>query len=521
MRAGQIDHERRQPGQDQRAHHNQHVKHREAPHLLPESGSAANNRQGHHHRPHHPGQHNGQQADIRCHRALLRAGIDRRGRHRLLAGGFLHHQEDAAGDRRDQHDQHNLPPGEGVAVAAHHPLRRADQRHAQAAKDHQRPGCQPHAQRRAGVELAVIADAVAVVVQLERVGDVGAVVRSVGYAVGIQIARWDNRDHGDHPQRRDQAEDQARRDQPEEGTAVASFLQVMLGQAGDPVQRQEAAEDGDVDKGDFLGGQHQGHGRRQNDQPARFAPHPLRAVQILERGIDHDQREQDGRHVVADIAAVVHQQRRDQEQQRDQQGPHPPQPAPEQGWHHHHCHTDQGRVDARREVVVPEEQVEEGVHVEQQRPMHQRRVLEVPVAVQVPGELGVQALVMAHDPHAKIGESGDDRQDEQHRISDHFPIHGVGILQNVIQGVRIAISRFGFQGRYSSQNLDPGRKGPQRASVAPTTGTGDGLTAGGSVGSARRAATAVGETTTAIAGASVLLCVAVATIIYGAGCSGA
>ena len=64
--------------------------------------------------------------------------------------------------------------------------------------------------------------------------------------------------------------------------------------------------------------------------------------------------------------------------------------------HEHHHDAQRRRVDTCREVAVTKQKIKEGGCVEEDRPMHQGRVLERAVGVEVVGIARVQALVMAH-----------------------------------------------------------------------------------------------------------------------------
>ena len=64
----------------------------------------------------------------------------------------------------------------------------------------------------------------------------------------------------------------------------------------------------------------------------------------------------------------------------------------------------------RREIARAEEKIGQGDQVKLQRPVHHRVVLIAVALVEQPREVGVQALVVAHDADAQVVEPGDDGQ---------------------------------------------------------------------------------------------------------------
>jgi hypothetical protein len=138
-------------------------------------------------------------------------------------------------------------------------------------------------------------------------------------------------------------------------------------------------------------------------------------LQVAEDRPEGEGRPERGGDVVADVAGVVGDGGGDEEQEgRGQRAP-PSQPAAQEVREGHQDGAHNGDGQPGREVAIAEEEVGQGDQMEVQRPVHHRVVLESQPGVEVPGELAVQALVVALDPVPQHYQPGDqaNQDDEQ------------------------------------------------------------------------------------------------------------
>ncbi len=172
--------------------------------------------------------------------------------------------------------------------------------------------------------------------------------------------------------------------------------------AGKGQQGEEGAEDEPVDEGHLLGAK----GQREESR-CQIKIDILALLQILKAGEEEQHGPDSDVDIVADIAGVIEERGRDEEQGRGYQGPRPPQPLSQEVGEAHQSHAEEGRHDAGREVVHPKKEVDERVGVEEEGAVHHGVVLIALADIELPGIVGMQALVVAHGAHAQVPEAGE------------------------------------------------------------------------------------------------------------------
>jgi hypothetical protein len=140
--------------------------------------------------------------------------------------------------------------------------------------------------------------------------------------------------------------------------------------------------------------------------------------------------------VFAHVAMMEEEQRRDEDQQASQQRPGAAQPALEEQREEDHQHAEDGRIQTAGEVVRAKQGVHQRVDVEEDRPMHQRRMLERAVLAEQVRVVGVQAFVVAHHAVAQSDEARDEGDDEDRQPGQGVPVEANALAQPT--GERIA-----------------------------------------------------------------------------------
>ena len=164
-----------------------------------------------------------------------------------------------------------------------------------------------------------------------------------------------------------------------------------LGPPNSPAGATEAEEpeNGPGDERILLADQGSQHACRQEIQPAAdsgldVANQPQGPQQTAERHVD----------VVADVPAVKQQRRADGQQDCCQQGSATAQDAAEPPKRRHRGGAHQGRKQPGREIRRSKQQIQQGVHMEQERAVHHGIVAVVEGVHDVPRVQGMEAFVM-------------------------------------------------------------------------------------------------------------------------------
>ena len=176
----------------------------------------------------------------------------------------------------------------------------------------------------------------------------------------------------------------------------------------EPGADQEDEGDEATDEEVFLGREEQ-RGRHAGG----VEPLPLGGRQVAEHADDQQQREEVDVDVVADEAREVQKRRRDGEQDGGGDGAVAAELVPQQKRQADDPDAEQRRHQARGEVAGAEEQKDQRVQLEQQRPVH-HRVVDVALAVEeAPRIEGVQALVVVERLGAQVPEAQDQADEHQ------------------------------------------------------------------------------------------------------------
>ena len=182
------------------------------------------------------------------------------------------------------------------------------------------------------------------------------------------------------------------------------------------VEREQ--EEGDQQERHFLRAEGEGEGGGVGDQPARPS-----VVQVAPEGGHREQREEGEVDVHAQEAAVVDGGRGEGEEGPGGERAPRTQPAAQGEGRGHHAHAEEGGRDARGVVRGRPDEEGEALHDVEEGAMVDGAVAVVPLR-EIPGPLGVDALVVVEGARAEVPEAQGDGDGEDDRPENDLPVQG-------------------------------------------------------------------------------------------------